>query len=460
MKQHFFLFASFFFLFGLSAQEEAQVFSIEEAIDYALQNSTTSKSAQMDIDYARWQVKEYQSIGIPKVNGKVEYQHFFDIPTQIIPDFISPVVVGTLESFQLVPQGTAAGLPTGSAPAQFGVKNSFNAGITASTLVFDGSYFVGLKAAKGLSDMTARQADLDLYSLRYEVRKAYLTVLLAEENISVLQRNIDNLQNLLKETEAFYEAGLIEELDVDRLRLSYSNLESEKEIVNRQVELAYNFLKFQMGYPLQKPIRLSESLETLLQEPQEADLAGDINYNQRIEMDVLQRTEYLNELNVKRLQMGYAPSLSAFFTHQQVLQRNNLFDGDEAGFFPTTIFGATLNVPIFDGFDKRAKIKMAKIDKDRFSLQIEQFKRAMALEIANARASYSNSKKRFENQEQNLQLAQRILDRTKTKYKEGVGSSTEISQAEQELYRTQANYLNALYDLVLAKTQLDQALGL
>ena len=456
MKHYFFLFFSFL---ALSLQAQNQSFSLEQAIAYALDQSTTTRKAEVDVQYAKAQVREYQAIGIPKVNGSLQYQRFFDIPTQILPDFISPIVVGTMEQFQLVPAGTAAGLPQGFTPAQFGTNNNFTASITASTLIFDGSYLVGLKAAKGLEQMTRRQADLSLYELRYQVKKAYFTVLLAEQNADFLDKNLANLSKLLAETQAFKDNGLVEQLDVDRLALTRSNLQAEREIIQRQVDLAYNALKFQMNFPLEQSLELSDKLPQLLQAPAESDLQGETPFGNRIELDILQRTEYLNELNIKRLYAGYYPNMTAFFTHQQVLQRNKLFDKDEAGFFPTTIGGITLNVPIFDGLDKSAKIQIAKLDKQRFTLQIEDFKRGMSLQVQNARTAYRNAAQRLQTQEQNLALAERILNTTKVKYKEGFGSSLEITQAEQELYRTQANYLNALYDLVLAKTDLDKALG-
>jgi outer membrane protein TolC len=445
----------------LQAQDEPQAFSLAEAVSYAQKNSITTQKTKLDIQDANAQVKEYQAIGIPKVNAKVDYQNFLQRPTSFLPDFISPAIVGVLEGFQLVPPGSAGSLPNsgGVTPVQFGVNNSLTASITASTLVFDGSYFVGLKAAKGLRDMTNRQADLSIYNIKHTITKAYLMALIAEENRKILLLNIENLRQLRAETEAFYKSGLVEQLDVDRLELNLQNLLTEAEIVNRQVELAYNVLKFQMNYDITKPIVLNDKLQLLLQEASEEDLAGEIKFDQRIEMDVLKQTEYLNGLNVKRLQMGYAPNLSAFITYQQQLQRNNLFDNDETGFTGAAIAGITLNVPIFDGFDKQAKIQRARIDQRRFQIEIDAFRRAVTLEVLNARAQYNNARQRLTNQEKNLALAQRILTRTKTKYKEGVGSSIEITTAEQELYRTQANYLNAMYDLVVAKADLDKALG-
>ena len=464
-KHSFRIFTAAFFIFSaffntVLAQSEPQLFSLEQAIDYGLKHSISIEKSALDIANAEAQVKEYQAIGIPKLNAKIDYTNNVIRPTSFLPDFISPAVVGILEGFRLVPGGSAAQIPTGGVtPVQFGVNNNLTASITASTLVFDGSYLVGLKAAKGLRELVKRQANLTDFQVRYSIMKAYALVLVAEENKNVLSKNIENLKKLFTETKAFKEAGFVEQLDVDRLELSVSNLQSEQEIVQRQVDLAYNALKFMMGYDVLKPIALSNKLDDLLIIPTDAELNGNVPHDSRIEMEVLKRTEYLNELNVKRLQMGYYPNVTAFASFQEQLQRNNLFDKNATGFTKAAFVGATINIPIFDGFDKRSKIQRARIDQRRYQLEIENFKLAMNLEVTNSRAIYRNALQRLDNQNKNLVLAEKILVRTKIKYKEGVGSSIEITTAEQELYRTQANKMNALYELVAAKIDLDKALG-
>lgn len=436
---------------SLKAQD-SEGFSMRGAIAYAQTNSNVTRSAQLDIARSKAEVQEYTAIGIPKLSAKTEYNYFVHLPTQLIPN--------DAFAFELPPPFPPMPEPEpGYMETQFGTRNNLTFSLNLNTLVFDGSYFVGLKASRGLLEMTKRQADLTNYDLKHVVTKAYLTVLIAEENKGVLLRNIENLQKMKKETQAFFDNGLVEQLDVDRLELSLANLEVELEALVRQVDLAYNVLKFQMNYPLQKKIELTDKLDDLLALPDPSDLEGEIAMDQRIETDVLQQTIRLNELNTKRFTLGYLPTLSAFALHQQVLQRDDLFDGNSPGFFPTTIVGLQLNVPIFDGFDKAAKIKKSKIDVAKFKLQLNDLERGIELEVINSRAIYKNAKARLDSQDKNLVLATKILKTTQIKYREGVGSSLEMSQAEQELYRTQANRLNALYELVVAKADLDKALG-
>ena len=453
MKKSYFL----TFLFGLllvnlQAQETEQ-FSLNDAIAYAQSHHSSIKNSQLDISHAKAQVQEYTSIGIPKLSASVDYNYFIHIPTQLVPN--------DAFAFEVPPQFQHLFPPPepGYSETQFGTRNNLTFSFNLNTLVIDGSYFVGLQAAKGLLKLTKRQADLTKYQLRDVVTKAYLTVLVAEENRGVLKLNIENLQKMRAETQAFFKNGLVEKLDVDRLDLSLANLQTELEALNRQVDLAYNVLKFQMHFPFEKGLSLTDSLSALLEEPADSDLEGDISTDGRIEADLLSQNIYLNELNTKRYKMSYIPTLSAFATHQQVLQRDNLFDGNQPGFYPTTIVGLKLNVPLFDGLNTQAQIKKSKIDEMRFKIQLADFKRATTLEVMNAREVYKNAKLRLDNQDKNLELAEKILNTTKIKYREGVGSSLEMTQAEQELYRTQANRLNALYELVVAKSDLDKALG-
>ena len=458
MSKIHFLTVCFSLLASLASAQQA--FTLQEAITYAQQNSVQARKAQLSIEDALAQIKETQAIGIPKISGKVDYQYYLRRPTMFFPDFIGPSIVGVLEAYQLVPPGSAAGVNSGGLmPVQFGMNHSLAASITASTLVFDGAYLVGLKAAKEMKNLYIRQADLTAQEIKYTIIQAYLTILIAEENYQMLLKNLNNLKSLRDETAKFNEQGLVEELDVDRLDLNLQNLQTEADIVARQVELAYNLLKFQMNYDLLADITLSDNLQGLLMEAAQEDLEGNIDISKRIEVDVLKQNETLTAMNIRRIKMGYAPNLSAFINYQQQLQRNNLFDSNQPGFISSSIIGATLNVPIFDGFDKKHKVERATIAQKNIALEMESLKRSIELQVINSRAQYVNAKARLEAQERNLNLANRILERTKTKYKSGVGSSIEVTTTEQELYRTQTNYLNALYDFVVSKNNLDKALG-
>lgn len=443
-----------FFPLLLLGQEPA-VFSLEAAINYAYENNLSVKNAQIKVADADELIVERRAIGLPQLRGSVGYNYYVDIPTQILPDFLSPTIYGILVSEGLVPELPNFD-PDSGVPAQFGTKHNFTAGLNLSVKAFDASYLTGLKAARMYKEYAAQELNTKRQDIKYEVISAYLPALLVDENLRILDKNIANLEKLLNETKALFKEGFVEQLDADRLELSLANLRTERENLARQKDVTLNVLKFALGYPMSQPIEVSENLAGLSPDAADSDLTGDINYAGRQEYNLVRMGEQLNELNVQVNKSTYIPTLDLIGVYQQSMFANKLSEGQ---WFPTTIVGAQLNVPIFDGLAKKARVQRSKLDLEIVRNQRADLERAISLEVQNARTGYLNAKQRLDNQSRNLQLAERIYQTTQTKYREGVGSSIEISQAEQSLYQTQQLHIQALYDLVQAKIGLDKALG-
>lgn len=436
-------------------------FDLEEAISYAIENAPQLKKEAFNIADAEAQVNEYKAIGLPQVNGSIDYQHFLAIPTQIIPDFISPFVDGRLLNYSLiddtqVPNSEGAGLP-----AQFGTKNVFSVGAEANMLLFDGSYLVGLKAVKLSRELAQGNKALTAYQVKNNVIKSYLGVLQAEKSQNIILDNINNLTKTHYETKIVYENGFAEKLDVERLQLSLDNLNRDFERILQLIEVTKNILKFQMSYPMDEDISLSESFDQLVDmaTSKAVFLDQEMKLENRPEFQLLNTAESLNKLNVERYKKGYYPSLRGFASYSIGVQRNKLFDGDESGWFPTSVLGLAMSIPIFDGFDKRSKIQRAQIALDKVAIDKHQFEQAMSLEVTNAKIALSNANATLINTQRSVELAEKILRTTKIKFSEGIGSSIEVVQAERELYTAQANHTNAQYDLLVAVHDLEIALG-
>jgi len=424
----------------LPAQEPVQM-TLEDAIKYALDHSIEMRLAQINIADAEEQIVERRALGIPQVSAGADYQYFLKVPASVvdISNFDPNVPEGTFEKLE------------------FGLKNNLTLDLTAQALIFDASYLTGLRAAKAYRTYVQKDQERVVYEVKNSIVESYLPALILEESKKTLLKNIDNLDKLLVETKALYKEGFIEQLDVDRLELSLANLQTEVENLDRQKTLIYNVLKFQMGFPIEDAIIAVDDIEALFEPATDEQLTSTINYDRRPEVQVLEMGIQLNQLNVELNKSGYLPSLAAFGSYQQSAQGNNLFDNPV--WVPSAVIGLQLNVPIFDGFEKRAKINRAKLDLEEARHQQTQLKRAISLEITNARTSYTSAIQRLDSQRRNRALAERIYNTTKIKYKEGVGSSIEITQAEQSLYETQQNYTQARYDLLVAKRALDKALG-
>ena len=440
--------------FIVSAQD-AQPFSLQEAIEYAKLNHPDVKVKILNIEDAEQQIIENRAIGIPQVNAGMDYQYFVDIPTQILPDFISPTVYAILEAEDLITDPMPP-IPQ-SVPAQFGTKHNLSANLNVSALIFDGSYFVGLKAAREYREFTDAELQNTIADVRINVINSYLPILILDETATTIRKNIEKITSVYEETKAYYEEGFVERLDVDRLELSIANLETELEAVEIQRSTATNALKFAMGYPIEGNIELTDDMESVLNNSIGDELAmAKLDYNLRPDYVLANEGIQLNELNIKLQKSSFLPSIGAFGSYQQSLLTNDLSNGE---WYPTTVLGLNLNVPIFSGLGKKAKVSRAEIDLQQSIEQLNYLESAISLEVENARSTYLNARKRLENRKKNMDLAERIYNTTQTKYSEGVGSSLEVNQAEQDVYTAQQNYYQAVFDVLTAESALAKALG-
>lgn len=448
-----------FILSFSSASLIAQSYTLDEAVSYGLQNSNSIKMKQIDIASANEDIKDFRAIGIPQVNGGIDYSYYFKTPVQPVADFISPAVYNVLFAENII-QPRDLGAPE-VFEFSFFQPHNLVAKIEASSLLFDGSYLYGLKAAKLYKELVNRELELTEQQIKSNITKAYTAVLIAERNQEIIKKNIVVLTKSLSETQAVYENGFAESLDVDRLQLSLDNITTQSKNLDQMIAMSKNVLRFQMGYPAAEDIILTDNIETLqLNFAEDEFLMSDqIDYNNRAEYKLMETSAELNELDLKRYKSGYLPSARAFASVQESLQRTNLFDGSEAGLLPTVVAGVSINIPIYDGGQKSAKIQKSKLKNESIALQQEDFRRGMALAVNNANLMYQNAKESLENRKKSLALSEKIFDKTQIKFKEGVGSSVEVRQAEASLYQSQGDYINALYDLLNAKVALDIALG-
>ncbi len=439
-------------------------FSLTEAMDFAAANAPAVRSSRADLAEAEGQIKETLSIGLPKLNGSVGYQYNLEVPQQLLPDFISPAIYGVLQtegvsgaSGPIVPPAGVGGF----FPVGFGQKNNLNAGLNLNSLLFDATYFIALRGARLYRNLAERNLDQTAYQTRIQVARAYLATLIAERNIATLHRNQTNLNQILAETQALYKEGFAEKLSVDRLQLTANNLAAQRESLQQVILISRNLLKFQMGYPVNDSIALSTDFEAALGNARIAVLLTDDQFRlaDRPEYETLQVADSLNALDLQRIRAGYYPSLVGFANISRTLQRDDLFDSEQAGWLPASAIGVTLNVPIFDGFEKRAQRQRAIARASKTRVQIDQFEQSARLALANARASVRNARLAVDLRESAIELAEEIYRVAQIKFREGVGSSLEVNQAQSDLYAAQDALTQALYDLAVAFTDYEDAIG-
>jgi outer membrane protein len=434
--------------------------TLEDAINYANTHNNSIKNAEIGLKDAELQIKQTKASGLPQLNGEVSFQHFLKVPQSLIPDFISPSVYGVLNKEGV--KNASGNVITNPAleptffKTGFVQPNTLTAGLTLSQLLFSGSYTVGLRASKLYKSYAEHLITAKKIEIKNQVIDAYLPALLISENVKTLDKNITNLEKLLFETKATLKSGFIEQLDVDRLELSLNNLKTTRNAIAKQREIVVNALKMIINYSESDNLELTDDVDKLLSTVDNSIVMGSINYENRDEYKTLQKAIELNKLNVDLNKAGYLPNVAAFGSYNYQLTGSKL---SELTSIPNAIIGISGKVNIWDSWEKKSKIQRAQLTLDQLSNQRKDLESVINMQVNNAKISYNNILTQVESQKSNLILAEKIYKTTQIKYKEGIGSSFEMVQAEQGMYQAQQNVKQAQYDLLVAYKMLQKYLG-
>jgi len=442
-------------------------FSVEESVQYAIKNHSSTQKDINKIADAEAQMKAIRATGLPQINGSAEYSYYIEVPSFPTPNFggggIDPVKqYNLLNEEQLKDYNEKLLAQQQSAPKTISLqqRNNINLGLNASILAFDGSYLVALKAAKLYREFVKSQTEITPVTIRKNVTDSYYTVLIAEKNKAQLEKNLSIVQTFRKEAGEIFKAGLNEKLDVDRIDLSISNLQSTINILNRNIEVLKNVLKFQMQYPIEQPITLTDSFDMIYNKAQteQSKAVEQLNIQSRPEYRSIGKGIELAKLDIDRYKKGYLPTLSIFGSFGRGFQSDNLFKSGGL-WIPSSLVGIQFSVPIYDGGAKKANIQRSKIVVDNNVIDRNDFERATALEVINAQQSYLNALETVKEKQKTLDLAQEIFRVAQVKYKEGIGASFETQQAESELYSAQAGLIQAQSEVITSKFAIEKALG-
>ena len=440
MKKILLLLVAFAGITQVHAQDANSSFSLKQAIEFAMINQPNVKNALLDEAIAKKKVDEITGIGTPQINASADLNKFIEIPTSFVP----------AEFF-----GGKSGEYFG---VQFGQPYTASAGITATQLLFDGSYLVGLQATKTYTELSRKSTIQTKTETAVNVSKAYYGALVADARLLIIDANIERVTKLYNDTKALNDNGLVEKIDVDRLELTLNNLKVEKEKVERFKLLSYALLKFQMGYDNGKALTLTDKLDESILVA--TSLPDSIDYTKRPEYGVINVQRQLQALDLKRMKAGYLPSLVAFGTASANASRNefNIFNTDYR-WFPTVIAGLKLNVPIWDGLQRHSQISQSKLTLQKVDNAMALMKNGFALDYENAKTTYSNNLSSLKIVKKNQDLAKEISRVSKIKYDSGVGSSLELIDAESSVKEADANYFNTLYETIISKIDLDKSTG-
>jgi len=432
---------------SMAAGEEGDILqlSLKGAQDYAVKHNTATQNARLDVTGARKKIWETTASGLPQVRANVSYRNNLSIATTLIPAKFFDSEAGD-DEFE---------------PVKFGTQHNAVLELSVSQLIFSGSYLVGLQASRTYLQLSREQ----LYKSEIDVKEAaagtYYLILLAERNKEILQANLENVKKTLYETRELHKAGFAEDTDADQLQLTVTELENGTRSIDRQIVVAYNLLKFQMGFDLKKEIRLTQTLEEILKEIDSKELLTEpLNLFNHIDYRMMDTQEKSMELLLRREKTEYLPTISAFFSYNRMAMRNsfNFFDKDQQ-WFPSTVVGINIDIPVFFSGSRPAKIAQARINLQKARNQKKQVEDGLHLEMIQARSTFSDALDRKRSSEENVKLAKRIYDKTLEKYGKGMASSLELTQVHNQYLTAESDYTTAVVELLNAGIRLDKVLS-
>jgi len=420
-----------------------QSYTLKEAIDYAVKNHSNVKTAQLDVLNASAKVNEIKAMGLPQVNANIGYTNNLIIQRVFIP----------AKTFD--PNAKEGDVVA----AEFGVRNSGNAVASLSQLLFDGSYTLGLKAADVYKELSAKSLTQTKQQIAENVTKAYYGILINEERLEILKLNMGRLDSLFNQTKALNLQGFVEKLDVQRLEVQKNNLSIEYKNVERLQELSYNLLKFQMGLPLTEPVVVTDKLSSVNLNEFLPENETPFQYGDRIEYSMLQTQDRLAQLDLKNQKAGYLPKVFLTSTYGYSTGRPQFGDLITKPWFNAATLGFSIQVPIFDGFAKKYKIIQSANAVQKIKENFTFLQNSIDLQVKQGQITLKNAYETLQEQKHNMDLAKEVVRVTKIKYEQGVGTNLELVNAESSYKEAQNNYFATLYNVLIAKVDLDKAKG-
>lgn len=431
----------------LQAQEQKQtyLFSLQQAIDHALQNNYAAINANRDIDAAKQKKWETTAAGLPQISGSASYLNNFDFTLQgISGNAFNP-----------------AASPDDISLVAFGTKQSMNSSLTLSQLLFDGSYIVALQASKTYLKYYENAKQKSNTEIREMVINSYGNVLLAQESIAILEKNKATLSKTLSDTKETYKNGLIEEENVEQLQITLASIESNLNNTKRLAAVANKMLKFTLGIELNSELTLTDQLDSL--SISNLDLAfsqSGFEVTNNINYQMASNFQEQRSLELKLQKSKALPTLAAAVNFGYNSFANDFsFADSKQKWNKFSNLGVSLSVPIFSSFGRSAKTQQAKIAFEQAKTQLTQTEQQLKLEYEKAKSEYEFSIEEYATSKSNLNLAERIEKKQQIKFTEGLSSSFDFSEAQRQLYTAQQNYLQSMVNIINKKAALEKIIN-
>lgn len=425
----------------LVAQDQPKSFTLKQAIEFALENNTKSIKSKLDEQESKYNIREVRSQALPQITASGTFDDNLNIPVQLLP-------------------GELIGAPGTIVEAKFGQQYTVSGGLELNQKLFDQSVIGAMKAADASTKFYSMNTARTKEEVIFQITTDYYQTLIIEENLNILKSNQEKMKKLIELAGYQHKAGVIKTVDLNRLKVNLTNSETQIQNLESDLTSQMNTMKYHMGLSISEKVILDGSSDSLNETIINNALSeGDIS-NGRYDYQIIKQQQLLNTLEIKNFKAGYVPTLSAYARQSYNAQRNefNFFDAGQS-WFPTTIVGMRLSIPVFDGFKKSAQVQQSKIRMQKLVQDEIDVKRAINLEYQNAISQLINSRTSMMAQRENVILAEEVYSITEDSYKQGITPLSDLLNSETELLESNNNFNASLLRYKLAQLQILKAKG-
>lgn len=445
---------------AMGQKDSSMAFTLSDARQYALTNSPLVKNAALDMEIAKKEIWETAAVGLPQVSSKFSYTYELTVP-DAIKQFSGLSSLGSwMYNVDNYLAGSSGNPYFGHIPAPSGTTTAISDkemrwgmtyDITASELIFSGAYIVGLQTTrvfKELSEIGLSKSQNDIIE---QVNNAYFLVLIAQENKDILDSTYNNTSKVLDYVKGVFAQGLIEETDVDQMELTLSTIKNSKDLIERQLEVAMNLLKFEMGLDLATKIKLTDNLNILINTGDLSALAlKEFNVENNSDFKLIETQENLSKLYLKLQKTYFLPDIAGFYSHQFN------FNNKALTFTPPDMLGVSMTIPIFGSGMKLARIKQAKLALEKSTNLKTQVELGLKTNFSDAQSSFITALNNYQTYKKNVELSQKIYKRNIVKYQEGLIGSLELTLAQNQYLQAEATYFTSVINLTSSQSKLEK----
>ncbi len=429
-------------LFGVQENFAQTDLSLQDALQYAMENSETLEKARLEILGGEHKVAEARAGALPTIDASSNLSRNLILPQFVVP---AAFIGGADGEFIAIPGG------------QYWTAMTQ---VQLNQQIFNQSVFTGLKAAKSTEEYYRLAAEVSKENVIQQVAANYYQVIINLEQMKVIDANIDRTKQLLKMVTSQFDLGLAKKIDLDRMKVNLSNLDAQKQQLETAVTQQKNLLKYYMGMPVDSLVQFpQDAIGRLEKEALRIDNNG-FNLENLVAYQQLKTQETLLGYQKKAYQAEYLPSLS-LGTNYIWNTQSNRFDlySSRALNFDMSAITLNLTIPIFDGFARRSRVRQADVEIQKAHQDIRNTSNSLKMAYDNANNQIRNSLITIQNQEENRELAEEVYYSTENNYKNGLASLTDLLTAETDLVSAQNSYNEALLKYKIAQIDLLKSNG-